>query len=242
MLITAAAGGVGHLGVQLARVLGAQRVLAVVGSSGKQAFLRKLGVDAVISYAGTAPAWHETVNIVLDGIGQAALHRGIAALAPFSRLVSYSTRGGTVQINDLRSQARSIIGFTVAHWRDTHHSATPNIGNNSGGWPSTARYVPQSTPSCRQSTPSSLTGFSSPAKLRQSRPAAVNQRTCRVLLGDRYRARVFRNWGALVVFLASLLRVLRVRVLLLGVGPVVAVTCLSVRGAAAGPVGKWLCG
>jgi NADPH:quinone reductase-like Zn-dependent oxidoreductase len=115
VLITAAAGGVGHLAVQLARVLGARRVLAAVGSSGKEAFVRKLGADAVVSYADTAAAWHETVNIVLDGVGQAALHRGIAALAPFGRLVSSSASGGTVQVNDLRSQARSIIGFTVAH-------------------------------------------------------------------------------------------------------------------------------
>jgi NADPH:quinone reductase-like Zn-dependent oxidoreductase len=115
VLITAAAGGVGHLAVQLARVLGAQRVLAAVGSFGKEAFVRTLGADAVLSYADTAAAWHETVNIVLDGAGQPALHRGIAALAPFGRLVSYSASGGSVQVNDLRSQARSIIGFTVAH-------------------------------------------------------------------------------------------------------------------------------
>jgi NADPH:quinone reductase-like Zn-dependent oxidoreductase len=115
VLITAAAGGVGHLAVQLARVLGAERVLAAVGSSGKEAFVRELGADAVLSYADTAAAWPETVNIVLDGAGQAALHRGVAALAPFGRLVSYSASGGIVQVNDLRSQARSIIGFTVAH-------------------------------------------------------------------------------------------------------------------------------
>lgn len=115
VLITAAAGGVGHLAVQLAHVLGAERVLAAVGSSGKEAFVRELGADAVLSYADTAAAWHETVDLVLDGVGQAALHRGIAALAPFGRLVSYSASGGTVQVNNLRSQARSIIGFTVAH-------------------------------------------------------------------------------------------------------------------------------
>jgi hypothetical protein len=84
--------------------------------------------DAVVSYAGTAPVWPETVNIVLDGVGRAALHRGVAALAPCGRVVGYSASGGTAQVNGLCSQARSIIGFTVAHLRDTHHSATPSIG------------------------------------------------------------------------------------------------------------------
>jgi NADPH:quinone reductase-like Zn-dependent oxidoreductase len=54
VLITAAAGGVGHLAVQPAEALGAQRVVAAVGSTGKEPFLRGLGANAVVQYGDEA--------------------------------------------------------------------------------------------------------------------------------------------------------------------------------------------
>jgi NADPH:quinone reductase len=115
VLVTAAAGGVGHLAVQLARALGARRVVAAVGSTGKETFLKGLGADAVLQYRDSAAVWEEEVDLALDGAGGAALRRGVDALAVFGRLVSYSAAGGTVEVNDLRGQARSLIGFAVAH-------------------------------------------------------------------------------------------------------------------------------
>lgn len=49
VLITAAAGGAGHLAVQLARLAGCH-VVATCGGSSKAAFLRRLGADRVINY------------------------------------------------------------------------------------------------------------------------------------------------------------------------------------------------
>jgi NADPH:quinone reductase len=115
VLVTAAAGGVGHLTVQLAKALGAQRVVAAVGSTGKEPFLRGLGADAVVRYGDEAAAWEEEADLVLDGAGGEALRRGVDALDVFGRLVSYSAEGGTVEVNDLRGRARSLIGFAVAH-------------------------------------------------------------------------------------------------------------------------------
>jgi NADPH:quinone reductase-like Zn-dependent oxidoreductase len=115
VLITAAAGGVGHLALQLARALGAERVIGAVGTPGKDQFLIGLGADAVRGYGEGDQPWDDTVSLVLDGAGHAALQRGIAALAPFGRLVSYSAAGGSVAANELRSQSRSIIGFAVAN-------------------------------------------------------------------------------------------------------------------------------
>lgn len=115
VLVTAAAGGVGHLAVQLAKAFGAGRVVAAVGSPGKAEFLRGLGADAVVEYTDTAPDWDEEVDLVLDGAGGAALRRGVQALAVFGRLVSYSAAGGPVEVNDLRAHARSVIGFGIAH-------------------------------------------------------------------------------------------------------------------------------
>lgn len=115
VLVTAAAGGVGHLAVQLARANGARRVVAAVGSAGKETFLENLGADAVVSYADGAPPWEQPVDLVVDGTGGRAMQRGIGALEPFGRLVSLSAAGGTLEVNDLRAHARSVIGFAIAH-------------------------------------------------------------------------------------------------------------------------------
>lgn len=50
VLVTAAASSVGHVAVQLARLLGAGRVVGAVGSTAKAEFLHTLGVDEVVRY------------------------------------------------------------------------------------------------------------------------------------------------------------------------------------------------
>ncbi|MFD6451837.1 zinc-binding alcohol dehydrogenase family protein, partial [Nocardia sp. NPDC060220] len=49
-LVTAAAGGVGHLAVQLARVRGASWVVGAVSDESKCDFVRELGADEVFTY------------------------------------------------------------------------------------------------------------------------------------------------------------------------------------------------
>ncbi|BAC69551.1 putative dehydrogenase [Streptomyces avermitilis MA-4680 = NBRC 14893] len=111
-LVTAAAGGVGQLAVQLARLRGASRVVGAVSAPGKAAFVRGLGADDVITY--DADAWGEPVDYVLDAVGGELLTPAIAALAPGGRLVAYSSGGGTVQAYDLLVSAKSVIGFQMA--------------------------------------------------------------------------------------------------------------------------------
>lgn len=50
VLVTAAASGVGHLAVQLARARGAGRVVGAVSDAAKADFVRALGADAVVRY------------------------------------------------------------------------------------------------------------------------------------------------------------------------------------------------
>ncbi|MDR6976305.1 NADPH:quinone reductase-like Zn-dependent oxidoreductase [Streptomyces sp. 3330] len=49
-LVTAAASGVGHLAVQLARTRGAIRVVGAVSDPAKAAFVRALGADDILTY------------------------------------------------------------------------------------------------------------------------------------------------------------------------------------------------
>ncbi|MFE7170617.1 zinc-binding alcohol dehydrogenase family protein [Streptomyces sp. NPDC057616] len=111
-LITAAASGVGHLAVQLARIRGAARVVGAVSDPDKADFVRSLGADEVVAY-GDAD-WGEPVGYALDAVGGDLLTPAVAALAPGGRLVAYSSGGGTVQAYDLLVGAKSVIGFQMA--------------------------------------------------------------------------------------------------------------------------------
>jgi len=117
VLVTAAASGTGHLAVQLARALGASRVVAVAGSAAKAAFLRQCGADETPTYADAS--WGGPVDVVLDACGGDLVGRGVAALAPSGRLVAFSAAGGGVDVGDLLAGGRSVIGFTIGHLHRT---------------------------------------------------------------------------------------------------------------------------
>ena len=113
VLVNAAAGGVGHLSVQLARALGAGRVVGAVGSLAKAGFVRGLGADEVVGY-DEDPA--EQVDVVLDGVGGEVLDRCLNALRPFGRIVEYNGVGGPVDANLLRMRSATVTGFNMLHF------------------------------------------------------------------------------------------------------------------------------
>ncbi|MFI6010839.1 zinc-binding alcohol dehydrogenase family protein [Streptomyces sp. NPDC051243] len=111
-LITAAASGVGHLAVQLARVRGAGRVVGAVSDPAKADFVRSLGADDVVTYG--EESWGDAVDYVLDGVGGDLLGPALAALGAGGRLVAYSSGGGTIRAYDLLVGAKSVVGFQMA--------------------------------------------------------------------------------------------------------------------------------
>ncbi|GGR75290.1 MULTISPECIES: quinone oxidoreductase family protein [Streptomyces] len=112
VLVTAAASGVGHLAVQLARARGAGRVVGAVSGAAKADFVRSLGADDCVRYDDDG--WGEPVDCVLDAVGGELLTPALAALAPHGRLVAYSSGGGTIQAYDLLVGAKSVTGFQMA--------------------------------------------------------------------------------------------------------------------------------
>ncbi|MBF6436805.1 quinone oxidoreductase family protein [Nocardia cyriacigeorgica] len=125
-LVTAAASGVGHLAVQLARIRGAARVVGAVSDPAKADFVRGLGADEVVAYEDES--WGAAVDYALDAVGGELLAPALAAVRTGGRLVAYSSGGGTVEAFDLLSGAKSMIGFQIAriareqpdvyeHWR-----------------------------------------------------------------------------------------------------------------------------
>ncbi|MEH0928945.1 NADP-dependent oxidoreductase [Micromonospora sp. CPCC 205558] len=90
VLITAAAGGVGHLAVQFAKHLGAY-VIAVAGSRNQQ-WLTELGADEVVDYTtGRFEKEVSDIDVVLDLVGDAydaTSTRSIKTLRPGGLLVA----------------------------------------------------------------------------------------------------------------------------------------------------------
>ncbi|MFI9648150.1 NADP-dependent oxidoreductase [Streptomyces sp. NPDC052040] len=92
VLIHAAAGGVGHAAVQIAKARGAY----VIGtaSAGKHDFVRGLGADEVIDYRETdfTEAVRD-VDVVLDTVGGDYTRRSLSVLRPGGILVTILPRG-----------------------------------------------------------------------------------------------------------------------------------------------------
>jgi NADPH:quinone reductase len=90
--ITAAAGGVGLLATQLARVAGAH-VIGIVSSSAKAARVLERGAqEVVVGYDGEA--LRERVDLFLDSVGRDAAALGWRALRPFGRWVHFGASSG----------------------------------------------------------------------------------------------------------------------------------------------------
>ncbi|MBT2510806.1 NADP-dependent oxidoreductase [Streptomyces sp. ISL-98] len=90
VLIHAAAGGVGHLAVQIAKARGAY----VIGTarSAKHDFLRELGADELVDYTkADFETAVEPVDVVIDAIGGAYGPRSLRTLRPGGVLVSLAS-------------------------------------------------------------------------------------------------------------------------------------------------------
>jgi NADPH2:quinone reductase len=90
VLVTAAAGGVGSAGVQVARVLGAE-VVGAVGSEQKLQHVRSLGAEAV-TYDGLEGL--EPFDVILDQVGGELFAGAVRLLRPLGTIVGIGFAGG----------------------------------------------------------------------------------------------------------------------------------------------------
>jgi NADPH:quinone reductase-like Zn-dependent oxidoreductase len=98
VLITAGAGGLGHLAVQIARILGASVV--ATASPQNHEFLHRLGADTVIDH--TKPDWPEQVRDVTDGGAEKVL----ACAAPTLDGAARAARDGALIATPVHAEAR----------------------------------------------------------------------------------------------------------------------------------------
>jgi NADPH2:quinone reductase len=98
VVVHAAAGGVGLLLTQLAKLRGG-RVIATTSTEQKAALAREAGADEVIGYDGFAPRVREVSGgqgaaAVYDGVGKATFLEGFKALRPLGRMILYGSASG----------------------------------------------------------------------------------------------------------------------------------------------------
>ncbi len=94
VLVHGAAGGTGHMAVQLAVKAGA-RVAATVSSAAKAQFVRSLGAELAIRYdegdfVAACRDWTEArgLDVALDNVGPEVMKRTYKAMAPYGRIAT----------------------------------------------------------------------------------------------------------------------------------------------------------
>ncbi len=125
VVVIAAAGGVGALAVQLAKPLGAGRVIATASTPEKRELALSLGADAAVDpetedLAGALREANEgrKVDVVLEMAGGRVFDECLKALAPLGRLVAYgmaSREPNTVSNGALMRKSQAVVGFWLMH-------------------------------------------------------------------------------------------------------------------------------
>jgi len=125
VVVNAAAGGTGSLCLQLARQMGAGRVIGLASSDEKRELVERLGADVALdSRAQDLTALvveandGRPVDVVLEMAGGEAFDQLLDAVAPFGRLVTFGIASGepnTVRTQDLMRTSRTVAGFWINH-------------------------------------------------------------------------------------------------------------------------------
>lgn len=103
VLITAAAGGVGSLLIELAKIQGASKVIGVVGSEEKIEYIKNKGADYGVNYKETN--WkHQLdeiskinpIDVVFDSVGGENAQTILQNLSTFGTFISYGAASGVL--------------------------------------------------------------------------------------------------------------------------------------------------
>lgn len=119
VFIQAGASGLGMAAIQLARALGAGKIITTVGSDEKAAFVKQLGADIIIHHkqqnVADALAQHP-VDVAMDCVAGPQLGPCLQTLAQGGRWVIIATLAGSdthINANDFFRRGVKLIGSTL---------------------------------------------------------------------------------------------------------------------------------
>lgn len=127
VLVHAAAGGVGTLAVQIAKLLGAGTVIGTARTPAKLDLIRELGADVALN--STSPDWPAQamaatggrgVDVILDAVGGPVGQQSLGVLARFGRLLVYGGLSGQPTMfaaQQLMRNCASVTGFNTPSQR-----------------------------------------------------------------------------------------------------------------------------
>jgi NADPH2:quinone reductase len=138
LLVHSAAGGVGTTIAQIARLLGAGRVIGTVGTSAKVDVARAAGCDDVVArdeedFVERVAELTEGrgVDVIADPVAGETMERGLDCLAPFGRLVAFGIASGVpgrVSSTALHPTNRAVVGYSTGHYRRWRPQALQSAG------------------------------------------------------------------------------------------------------------------
>ena len=125
VVIHAAAGGVGTIAIQLAKMWGA-KVIAVTSNEAKAALAKDLGADVTIdanapdlAAAMLAANDGKPINLILEMVGGKTFDDSLNVLAPFGRLITYGmasrTPASPINAGVLMGGSKTVTGFWLSH-------------------------------------------------------------------------------------------------------------------------------
>ncbi|MBY6036917.1 zinc-binding dehydrogenase [Fictibacillus nanhaiensis] len=125
IVIHSAAGGVGSMLVQFAKLAGVQKIIGTVGNLDKENYVKKLGVDIVYTYETFAEEVlkqtnNQGANVIFDSVAGEVTSRSLHCLALYGTLVQFgnsSGKPGTFKTSDVHSSCRTIKGFSLGTTR-----------------------------------------------------------------------------------------------------------------------------
>ncbi len=130
MLVQGAAGGVGTLAVQLAKLLGAGHVIAAASSPAKLELAHSFGADSLVDY--TQDNWAQQIlditkgrgaNVILEMTGGAILEQSLDCLAAFGRMVIYGNASRELVVFNpqrLLPLNQAVIGFYLGNYLSSY--------------------------------------------------------------------------------------------------------------------------
>ncbi|MBW4523154.1 MAG: zinc-binding dehydrogenase [Scytolyngbya sp. HA4215-MV1] len=144
VLVTAAAGGTGHIAVQLAKLAGNQ-VIGTCSSEAKAQLLQELGCDRIINYhqedldSVLQQEYPKGINLVFDCVGGAVFNTCVEHLAVRGRLVVVGFISEYAKVPQIVSQPRiyhklfwkaaSVRAFLMPHYAEHMVAARDRLLN-----------------------------------------------------------------------------------------------------------------